>query len=538
MSISSRLSILITVAVLCLLGVAGYAIHVQAQLMNMAQNFSENDYPSLDLVESLRADGISMRLAGAKYLLAHTPDRARDIRQEMENMYAKAQKRLQQYEPLINDDTDRKLWDDDKTTLAAFHDSLLRLFDALDQNNNELAASIRSTQATPAGNAMEKAINAHVAYNVDYVKQEVATNTSSANQARLLMIVISIVAAAFTLINGLLTKRSIMGPMSSMRKAMLHISQHLDFTKPVNVSNTRDEIGVTVTAFNGLVEKMRHSLREMNQQCSTVAGYASQLATAANQVQHAAAQQSDYSSEMASAIEQLTVSINHIGDQSGTANDKTVLANQLAYSGQEVIGSTVQDIQQISNTVQTTAQSLHELEESTNSISSAVSSIKDIADQTNLLALNAAIEAARAGEQGRGFAVVADEVRKLAEHTTELTSGIGKLIQNIETASRSSLSAMTNTQQQVKQGVERAGTASDSISQIGSASKEVLSMVTDINRAIKEQTIASHQIAGNIERISQMAEEASAASKQSASIASQLHQASETMVQAVNAYKV
>lgn len=258
-------------------------------------------------------------------------------------------------------------------------------------------------------------------------------------------------------------------------------------------------------------DRMQNRLREMIQQISQAANQlvvsVQQISGASEQLSGAVQEQSTSASMMAATIEELTVSIHHVSENADEAHQIASRSGQQSKDGAQVIENTLSSMNGIARTVQHSSTQVSDLGQHSEHISSIISVIQGIADQTNLLALNAAIEAARAGEQGRGFAVVADEVRLLAQNTGKSTKEIAGMIEKIQAGVRETVESMRGGVQEVNTGVEMAGSAGQAIIEIRDSSSKVLHVVDQISFALREQTAASQDVARSVERSAQMAEQ-------------------------------
>ena len=536
MTVSKKILLLILLSILAQVGISAYSLYTQSKLADTATSFSSDDYPSLIALGQFSNAVGTLRLAGLHELTSATAADRSVAKTEVNDAYQAARTALSEYQKMINDDEDRGYYNDDGRKLDQYYAALQPMLAAAERNSQEEALKIRSSAVTPAGNALTKAISAHIDYNKRYVDKEVAEAQALIGSTRVITLATTAVLTLLLGALGLRTYLSITRPLHDLNHTMNQIGEHLDFTRQVQVHNAKDEIGNTAAAFNQLVQRIRHSLNDILHNCGKVAGYSSDLGQAANHVQTAAEQQNLASASIAATMEQLTVSINHVGDRAEQSNQQSEEASRHAGNGHQVIAKTAEEIRSISDTVGHANTSLTELEAQNGRIANSVGSIKDIADQTNLLALNAAIEAARAGETGRGFAVVADEVRKLAERTTILTSEIDQVIRGVTDTSRQTTSRMSQTQQLVASGVVRADEAMAAIGEIGKSSGTAMQMVSEIADAIREQANACNSIANQVEKIAQMATQSSAAAQQTATTAQQLDKAVLAMNEAVKRY--
>jgi methyl-accepting chemotaxis protein len=262
------------------------------------------------------------------------------------------------------------------------------------------------------------------------------------------------------------------------------------------------------------------------------------LATSAQQIAENVNHESDSVAGMAAAIEELSVSTTHISDQGGNAKQIANSSRANAEKGAQVVNKTVAGLLEIAGEIESASGEVSRLGEDASRISDVVKVIKEIADQTNLLALNAAIEAARAGEQGRGFAVVADEVRKLAERTAGATNEISQMSGKIGAVAANALAGMDKVVNTTRQGVGDAETAQTSIKHIQSSFGEVANVIDDIAMALQEQNSAAAELAKSTERVSQMSEENAGAAKGLLDLANSLEGKSREVRQSVEVFKV
>ena len=299
---------------------------------------------------------------------------------------------------------------------------------------------------------------------------------------------------------------TLMRPLHRLANTMEELaSGEGDLTLRLQVVS-RDEIGRTSEAFNRFVANLQSMFRQVREQSDAVEHAAESLGASTKKIEHASEKQAGAVQAISAGVEELTVSIQHIAD---TACQQESIARQTSSTtaeGYELVTEVARKIEYANESVTGLAETTLHLGEQSKRVDSIVSVIKEIADQTNLLALNAAIEAARAGEQGRGFAVVADEVRKLAARTSDATVEIGDIVINIQQEIQIATSKVSDTRGQIDEGVSRSRTAAAAIERVSADTGDLVSHVVEVANATREQATASTEIAQNIERISDLAE--------------------------------
>lgn len=345
-----------------------------------------------------------------------------------------------------------------------------------------------------------------------------------------LSIVLSLVLSFFIV-------TSITKPLGRLRQAIVSIAASKDFTQRVDVRG-RDEAGQTAQAFNELLSTVQASLGSVLVSAKRISELASQASAASESVSEASESQSDSAAAMAAAIQQFTVSVNMIGSNMHDALARASAAGEAANTGFDMIQRSKDEMDRIAETARGAGKTINKLGDQSSQISVIMQVIQEVADQTNLLALNAAIEAARAGEQGRGFAVVADEVRKLAERTRKSAGEISGMIQSMQVASGNAVSEMDSVMSLVAEGTNLSIQAADCMRNIQNGSQSVVDAVKGISDSVEEQNATTHDISRRIEAVAQMSEGNSLAAGKTAKVSRELDELASSLIAAMNEFRI
>jgi methyl-accepting chemotaxis protein len=352
-----------------------------------------------------------------------------------------------------------------------------------------------------------------------------ATRARIADSVKRAWILSLIFGSAAIFLGGLLVivvSESVRRSLDAVRQSMVELAHgEGDLTRRMPVT-AADEVGRTSSAFNEFMGGLQSMIQQMRENADEVASAAAKLSHSANEVSEASHTQSDAASSAAAAVEEMTVSVAHVADSAEHVRKLSQDSYDRTQNGKQSLSRLVGEIESVRAAVNDIANAVTEFMKSTNAITGMTKEVKDIADQTNLLALNAAIEAARAGEQGRGFAVVADEVRKLAEKSatsaTEIdsvTRSLGQQSIDVERSIQRGLGSLETSEEMLESVAGMFGEVSDAVSDANAG-------VDSITRAVKEHTLGSTEISRHMERIAQMAEQNSHVIEQTSRHATQL----------------
>ncbi len=374
----------------------------------------------------------------------------------------------------------------------------------------------------------------HGAYEVIYplepLNEQVAAMTQKATLITMALVAVCVGVFIYML-------RGMLGGPIGLLLAKLKLMSEGDLAQRVEITRS-DEIGKLAESFNGFAETLSAVIGEVNETACNVAAAATEVAASSNQMADGLEEQEKQVNQVSSAVEQMSASITEVARKSSEAVQQATGAGDEARQGGCVVDQTVSEMESIAGQVEQSSASVTALGAKSDEIGRIIEVITDIADQTNLLALNAAIEAARAGEHGRGFAVVADEVRKLAERTQQATQTVASSINEIQSETKVAVERMAMGRERVNVGVDLAKQAGLALSGIVAASQSVAKEIQAVAAATEEQAAASEQISRSIETINTVTKETAAGAKQSADAAAQLSAEAERLKDLISRFKV
>jgi methyl-accepting chemotaxis protein len=313
----------------------------------------------------------------------------------------------------------------------------------------------------------------------------------------------------------------VLRPVRELANTIARAANENDLTLRIPI-NTKDEIGTTCQAFNNMLGKFQHILGQVNGAAGQIASATEEMSAVTTQTSQGIQEQQSQTEQLATAMNEMVATVQDVARHASAAARAATGANSTCYDGQQVVNTSAGTINALSESIQRAADAIRRVEEDSDRIGSVLDVIRGIAEQTNLLALNAAIEAARAGEQGRGFAVVADEVRTLAGRTHISTQEVQQTIESLQIRSKEAVQLMDESKQQAQISVGQTVSAGEAFAAIVNDVVEINDMNLQIASAAEEQSAVADEINKNVVVINQITEQSAQAANQTAQASDEL----------------
>ncbi|MFV3015023.1 methyl-accepting chemotaxis protein [Pseudomonas sp. Y39-6] len=440
------------------------------------------------------------------------------------------------YEPLIASDKERSFYTPVKNSADAYSKLMDSLEPLMRQGDVAAAVSLVKTGIRPLTNTMEMQIKDLTNFNNDGAAQAGQNATDLYNNG--LWLVVGLIAAVVVLTVGLalLLTKSITSPIKDALSVAERIAAS-DLSKEVLVSGT-DEAGRLLKALAQMQTNLRTTIMQISDSSTQLASASEEMTAVTEESSRSLVAQNDEVNQAATAVTEMSAAVDEVARNAESASEESKRTQGYTEIGLERVAQTLKSIQKLNGNVENTSEQIQGLSDRAQSITKVVEVIRAIAEQTNLLALNAAIEAARAGEQGRGFAVVADEVRALAHRTQVSTQEIEQMIAAIQNDSDLAVKAMNTSRDLATESLGVAQEASTSLDQIATAIVQINERNLMIATASEEQSHVAREVDRNLVSIRELATQSAAGASQTASASGEMSKLAVNLNQLVNRFAV
>lgn len=462
-----------------------------------------------------------------------------------EEDFIKAATRLQE-EMNVGFATLSKLWPDSESQISASKEGFNRYFkSALALSEGMINGTLAPAGMAGAVETMNLALEAsrtslqnYSETSVNAFNDIVTSSNQSAQQALTLGVLVTVVTLIILIAVAWSTSRSIRTAVVGLLHSLKDIaSGEGDLTRRIE-KTSQDEIGDVVDWFNQFVDKLHRSIGEVVRSTRPLASVSADLGSLTNETSQITERQSLAAEQVSGVVEEMVGSVKAVSLNASSAAKAAQEADSTAKQGRAIVNETVKSINSLAGEVERASEVIRQLESDTANVGSILDVIKGIAEQTNLLALNAAIEAARAGEQGRGFAVVADEVRTLASRTQDSTQEIQTVIEQLQAAARSAVDVMSSSKERAQTSVNQAAKTDESLQAITEKVESITAMNNQIAAATDRQEKAAYSIKENVVGIRETSEIAMASMQKVEAASKALTDISRTLQTVTDQFKV
>jgi len=508
---------------------------------------SKNRLPSIDSLGTIYEAQTAVKAASRTLLIPDlAADRVENQRKYIAQAFERADAAWKVYEPLEQTPEEAVLWkkfvgewDRWKNDVRAFTAMSEAYRKKGSKEDYAKALKFELTTATASFRAAEETLGKIIDVNGKIARQERMSGDKTASRARMTLVLALILGALAAVTLALLITRGILRQLGGDPTEVSDIATKVaggDLAVHVAVANS--DTRSVMAAMNSMVQSLRELISETVSISSGIAAASAQLHATSEQIATAAEEVASQTSTVATASEEMSATSLDIARNCTFAAENSKKTSDSADFGASIVQETISGMEKIADRVMQTAMTIGTLGTRSEQIGEIIGTIEDIADQTNLLALNAAIEAARAGEQGRGFAVVADEVRALAERTTMATREISEMIKSIQSETKAAVRAMEEGVSEVEKGASSSMKSGEALQEILSQIGEVTMQINQIATASEEQTATTTEITSNIQQITDVIHQSANGAEETSAAAAQLAEQAQHLQDLVGKFRI
>nr|WP_047301250.1 methyl-accepting chemotaxis protein [Pseudomonas fluorescens] len=497
-----------------------FALNQMSKIRAATERITQDTIPSIKSVDDFTQLSLRLRVQAYRLLLNRDPEEQQKTLDSIRERNQKIDETRARYQQLISSPEERAAYDQYMELLTHHRQLEGQLIELSHNNQLESMQQLLNTELLTSAEKINGLLNQLVEINTQYSSAADQDAAEQYTTAFNLVVTLLVLASALTLLFAWRLIRSITLPIANALHAAETIAEG-DLTQPITVDG-RDEAGRLLQAMLTMQEKLRDTLQRISASAGQLASAAEELNSVTDESARGLTQQNNEIEQAATAVNEMTSAVEEVARNAVSTSEASQNATQSAGDGRDMVQETVAAIERMTGDVQSTASLIGDLANESRDIGKVLDVIRGLADQTNLLALNAAIEAARAGEAGRGFAVVADEVRALAHRTQQSTSEIERMIGSIQSGTEHAVDSMRNSTERAESTLTIARNAGQSLDTINSAINEINERNLVIASAAEEQAQVAREVDRNLVNIRDLSVQSATGANQTSAASNEL----------------
>jgi methyl-accepting chemotaxis protein len=502
------------------IGLGFFSLNRMAVIRQATTDMEANQLPSVGYLGNMLENTLRLRITSFRTLVNREPAALRETDARITELIGKLQEAKKNYAVLPAEGEELTVYRQFEATLATFLDVQAQVLDLSRQEKMEEMRNLINTRMKDATDQMGVQINQLITINKASASSAAVISKQQYDGANIGVIGVSVIAVLLTILLAWLLTKSIVNPLSRAVRVAEEIAAG-NLTRPIEVDGS-DEATQLLKALATMQQNLRQTIELISGSATQLASAAEELSVVTEESSRGLQQQNNEIEQAATAVNEMTAAVEEVARNAVSTSEASQQSNQTARQGRDRVIETVKSIQGMTQQIQDTTGLVEGLAEQGRDIGKVLDVIRSIAEQTNLLALNAAIEAARAGEAGRGFAVVADEVRALAHRTAQSTTEIEQMVAGIQTRTGDAVQSMSRNTDSTRNTLSLASSAGDALELITEAIAQINERNLVIASASEEQAQVSREVDRNLVNIRDLAAQTAAGANQTSAASHEL----------------